>query len=95
MAQTNPYNVQDVVQSLADTIRERLIRPSENKFTSMLEQTRDDIDTRSITAREQIHERLDYLTEKVDELEKNHRKMGILCLSLSVALVVSILIQIF
>jgi len=94
MAQINQCNVQDVVQSLADSIQQKLVKPSENKFVSLLEKTREDFNNRALTSEEQIYRHLDELASKVEEIKKTQKRMGIFCLTLSLALAVSIVIQI-
>lgn len=94
MVQINQCNVGDAVQSLADSIQERLVKPSERKFLSLLKQTREELNNRTRTAEEQINSRVDELARTVEELQKNQKRMGLLCLTLSLAVVVSIVIQI-
>ena len=94
MEKTDRYNVQDVVQSLSDSIQHKLVKPSENKFVSLLEKTREDIDNRTSSSEEQINARLEELSGVVKELHQNQKRMGILCLTLSLAVVISIVLQI-
>jgi hypothetical protein len=94
MAQPDQYNVQDVVHSLASSIQEKLVKPSENKFTSLLEKTREDLDARTTSTEEQIYRRIEEMDGKIENLKKTQNKMGTLCLTLSIAVVVSIVIQV-
>ncbi|MTI83746.1 MAG: hypothetical protein FH756_07540 [Firmicutes bacterium] len=93
MAQTDQCNVHDVVQSLSDSIQQKLVKPSETKFVTLLEKTREDLHTRSTTTEQQVYQRLDQLAGKVEQIEKTQKRMGILCLTLSAAVVASIIIQ--
>lgn len=85
---------QELVQSLAESIREKLLRPSEQKFTAMLQETKSELDHRTQTQEEQMLRRLAEVEEKLAELHKIQKRMGILCLALTLALFVNIVIQV-
>lgn len=93
MDQINQHNIHDAARSLAKSIRKKLVEPSEQKFTSIVNETKKDIDNRTNNTEELIHRHINELNQKLETIQKTQKWMGVFCLTLCMAFLVNIVIQ--
>lgn len=93
MAPNNQYNVREAAQSLANSIQDHLVQPSENKFDTLLQKTRVDFDHRARIIEEKFTRRLDELNSQINELQVAKKKLNIFNIILGLVVITSIVIQ--
>ncbi|MCF8011196.1 MAG: hypothetical protein K9L17_09815 [Clostridiales bacterium] len=83
MAQAD--NIESIISSLAASINQNLVIPSEKRFK--------EIDNQAQHTEKKIYSYLNEIESSLDELRTAHKRLGILCICLSIAFIVNIIVQ--